>query len=294
MSTGGVGLTLVGADRVIVYDPDWTSALDAQAVDRCYRIGQSKPIVVYRLISAGTIEEKIYERQVHKEGIKRATLAEGGGSDTVERHIKIEELQEFFTLSERGVAKFMDKVKKEHEILGLHTNVNDHQFVASHPGVVGITRHDALYTGIRCIDVDDDPKPVAAAQSPKILGRAQRVLQKNTDSYHLPVANRNASSGKISTIDQIENLPNMKYSHKAAKQFNQKASKNDDKVDDVDSTIAQARVLKQQQKPRKAFQTLLKHLDTAGSKHGRDEQSQIHSEIVRESLALGLMPSPPT
>lgn len=65
----GIGLTLTGADRAIIYDPSWNPAEDAQAVDRCYRIGQDKPVTVYRFISAGTVEEKIYEKQVHKDGM---------------------------------------------------------------------------------------------------------------------------------------------------------------------------------------------------------------------------------
>lgn len=56
---GGVGLTLNAADRVILYDPAWNPASDSQAVDRCYRIGQTKDVFVYRLIAAGTIEEKV-------------------------------------------------------------------------------------------------------------------------------------------------------------------------------------------------------------------------------------------
>jgi SNF2 family DNA or RNA helicase len=56
---GGTGLTLTGADRAIIYDPSWSPAQDAQAVDRCYRIGQEKPVSVYRLIAAGTVEEKV-------------------------------------------------------------------------------------------------------------------------------------------------------------------------------------------------------------------------------------------
>jgi SNF2 family DNA or RNA helicase len=56
---GGVGLTLNAADRVILYDPAWNPASDSQAVDRCYRIGQTKDVFVYRLIAAGTVEEKV-------------------------------------------------------------------------------------------------------------------------------------------------------------------------------------------------------------------------------------------
>jgi superfamily II DNA or RNA helicase len=60
---GGTGLNLTGADTVIFYDHDWNPANDSQAQDRAYRIGQTKPVTVYRLISQGTIEEKILQRQ---------------------------------------------------------------------------------------------------------------------------------------------------------------------------------------------------------------------------------------
>ena len=55
----GVGLTLTGADRAIIYDPSWNPAEDSQAVDRCYRIGQDKSVTVFRFITAGSIEEKV-------------------------------------------------------------------------------------------------------------------------------------------------------------------------------------------------------------------------------------------
>jgi hypothetical protein len=64
LQVGGLGITLTSADRVIIFDPSWNPAVDAQAVDRAYRIGQTRSVVVYRLITCGTIEEKIYRKQV--------------------------------------------------------------------------------------------------------------------------------------------------------------------------------------------------------------------------------------
>ncbi|XP_051154646.1 DNA excision repair protein ERCC-6-like [Leptopilina boulardi] len=63
---GGLGVNLTGANRVIIYDPDWNPAIDSQARERAWRIGQDKNVTIYRLITAGTIEEKIYHRQVFK------------------------------------------------------------------------------------------------------------------------------------------------------------------------------------------------------------------------------------
>ncbi len=64
---GGTGLNLTGADTVIFYDHDWNPANDDQAQDRAHRIGQTKPVTVYKLISKGTIEERMIERQALKQ-----------------------------------------------------------------------------------------------------------------------------------------------------------------------------------------------------------------------------------
>ena len=57
--TGGVGLNLTGANRIILYDPDWNPQTDAQARERAWRFGQKREVTVYRLITAGTVEEKV-------------------------------------------------------------------------------------------------------------------------------------------------------------------------------------------------------------------------------------------
>ncbi|NHI16054.1 SNF2-related protein [Microbacterium excoecariae] len=66
LKAGGVGLTLTEADYCVLLDPWWNPAAEAQAVDRAHRIGQERPVVVYRLIAAGTIEQKVLELQDRK------------------------------------------------------------------------------------------------------------------------------------------------------------------------------------------------------------------------------------
>ena len=74
---GGLGINLVGADRVILFDPDWNPSVDIQARERCWRIGQQRPVTIYRLITSGTIEEKIYHRQIFKTVLSNRVLGEG-------------------------------------------------------------------------------------------------------------------------------------------------------------------------------------------------------------------------
>mmetsp|Transcript_87643 Transcript_87643/g.173932 ORF Transcript_87643/g.173932 Transcript_87643/m.173932 type:complete len:1068 (-) Transcript_87643:145-3348(-) len=74
VQVGGTGLTITSADRVILVDPAWNPSMDAQAIDRVHRIGQERPVVVYRLIGAGAIEDKMFRLQVFKRGLSKTYL----------------------------------------------------------------------------------------------------------------------------------------------------------------------------------------------------------------------------
>lgn len=78
LKAGGVGLTLTEADYVYVLDPWWNPAAEAQAIDRAHRIGQDKMVMVYRLISAGTIEEKVVALQQRKRDLFQRVVDDGG------------------------------------------------------------------------------------------------------------------------------------------------------------------------------------------------------------------------
>eukprot|EP01060_Flectonema_neradi_P038811 TRINITY_DN8273_c0_g1_i1.p1 TRINITY_DN8273_c0_g1~~TRINITY_DN8273_c0_g1_i1.p1 ORF type:complete len:1507 (+),score=322.75 TRINITY_DN8273_c0_g1_i1:444-4523(+) len=71
---GGVGLNLTGANRILIYDPDWNPITDIQARERAWRVGQKRDVVIYRLVTSGTIEEQIYKRQVFKAHLTHRVL----------------------------------------------------------------------------------------------------------------------------------------------------------------------------------------------------------------------------
>ncbi|MEK0085089.1 SNF2-related protein [Benzoatithermus flavus] len=75
LKAGGTGLTLTRADTVIHYDPWWNPAVEAQATDRAHRIGQDKTVFVYKLISSGTVEEKMVELQAKKQALVDSVLS---------------------------------------------------------------------------------------------------------------------------------------------------------------------------------------------------------------------------
>lgn len=71
---GGLGINLTAADTVIIFDSDWNPQADLQAQDRCHRIGQTKPVVVYRLVTANTIDQKILERATAKRKLEQMVI----------------------------------------------------------------------------------------------------------------------------------------------------------------------------------------------------------------------------
>lgn len=71
---GGLGLNLMSADTCIIYDSDWNPQVDLQAQDRCHRIGQKKPVVIYRFTSANTVDQKILERAATKRKLEKMVV----------------------------------------------------------------------------------------------------------------------------------------------------------------------------------------------------------------------------
>jgi SNF2 family DNA or RNA helicase len=106
---GGVGLNITSANKVVVMDPNWNPAYDLQAQDRAYRIGQTRDVEVFRLVSSGTIEEIVYARQIYKQ--QQANIAYNaseerryfkGVMDTKEKKGELFGLENLFGFDENG------------------------------------------------------------------------------------------------------------------------------------------------------------------------------------------------
>jgi SNF2 family DNA or RNA helicase len=95
LKAGGFGLNLTEADYCFVLDPWWNPAAEAQAVDRAHRIGQARPVMVYRLVALDTIEEKVMELKTRKEHLVHAVLSDDalGGP-----HLAADDIREILDL----------------------------------------------------------------------------------------------------------------------------------------------------------------------------------------------------
>ncbi|GAX75378.1 hypothetical protein CEUSTIGMA_g2822.t1 [Chlamydomonas eustigma] len=104
---GGCGLNLIGGNRLILFDPDWNPATDKQAAARVWRDGQKKHVYVYRFLSTGSIEEKIFQRQLSKEGLQSLVSKNGKATAAV---MSAEELRELFTLDRLTLSNTYDSM----------------------------------------------------------------------------------------------------------------------------------------------------------------------------------------
>ncbi|KZS98403.1 hypothetical protein SISNIDRAFT_481148 [Sistotremastrum niveocremeum HHB9708] len=96
---GGVGLNLIGASRLVLVDSDWNPSHDLQAMARIHRDGQKRPVFIYRLVTTGAIDEKIYQRQISKTGLSDSLMdkdTKSGKSDS--DTFTFEELRDLFTI----------------------------------------------------------------------------------------------------------------------------------------------------------------------------------------------------
>jgi len=109
---GGLGVNLTGADTVIFYDNDWNPTMDAQATDRAHRIGQTRPVGVYRLVTKNTIEERILKRAKQKQNVQTTVYAGGAFKADIFKQSEIVEL----LYSEEEVKKLEAERKKFSDI----------------------------------------------------------------------------------------------------------------------------------------------------------------------------------
>ncbi|KAF6148988.1 hypothetical protein GIB67_008201 [Kingdonia uniflora] len=108
---GGCGLNLIGGNRLVLFDPDWNPANDKQAAARVWRDGQKKRVYIYRFLSTGTIEEKVYQRQMSKEGLQKVIQQEQNDNTKTQGNLlSTEDLRDLFTFNENIRSEIHDKM----------------------------------------------------------------------------------------------------------------------------------------------------------------------------------------
>ncbi|XP_051901918.1 DNA excision repair protein ERCC-6-like isoform X4 [Pristis pectinata] len=141
---GGVGLTLTAADRVVIIDPSWNPATDAQAVDRAYRIGQTANVVIYRLVTCGSVEEKIYRRQIFKDSLIRQSVGERKNPF---RYFSRQELRELFVLEDTRYSSTQRQLQTVHASQReMDAELGQHIAFLHGLPMFGVTHHNLVHS----------------------------------------------------------------------------------------------------------------------------------------------------
>ncbi|GFY70093.1 DNA excision repair protein ERCC-6-like [Trichonephila inaurata madagascariensis] len=226
---GGVGITLTSADRVVIYDPSWNPATDAQAVDRAYRIGQEKNVIVYRLITCGTVEEKIYRRQIFKDSItKQATCS----SDPY-RYFSKQELRELFTFDSPFHSATQVQLSQLHSDQRCSDVELDAHIAFLHSlDIFGISDHDLMFSK----DIEDNSEDTnQTAVSHDFIKRQVAVAQERIQIEASVVAEGIRLAGTFSRPFS-EHIPSTKKSESQKPSIGEVVDliKNDDKKHHTD------------------------------------------------------------
>ncbi|KAH8548688.1 fibrinogen silencer-binding protein [Umbelopsis sp. PMI_123] len=114
--SGGIGLNLTGASRLVLFDPDWNPSVDKQVMARIYRDGQKRPAHVYRLLTTGTIDEKIFQRQLNKNSLSESIM--GLGEELSVNQFSDSQIRDLFRLD-------TDTFCQTHDLLDCKCNVGN-------------------------------------------------------------------------------------------------------------------------------------------------------------------------
>ncbi|KAI1850536.1 hypothetical protein JX266_003818 [Neoarthrinium moseri] len=228
---GGVGLNITSANKVVIMDPHWNPSYDLQAQDRAYRIGQVRDVEVYRLISAGTIEEITYARQIYKQ--QQANI--GYTASNERRYFK-------------GV---QNEAGRKGEIFGINNLFTFHADQVMLRDIVNKTNIAEARAGVSLMDVDMEKAVEDASQSGLIkrekdvdngdggLGQLAEILtndDKATSSGKKPSQKRKsdvvqailASAGVEYTHENSEVVGSSKVEDRISRQAELEASQNVD------------------------------------------------------------------
>ncbi|CAF4832314.1 unnamed protein product, partial [Rotaria sp. Silwood1] len=203
-TAGGIGINLTASNRIIVFDASWNPSNDAQALFRSYRLGQKKSVYVYRFVSHGTMEEKIYQRQVVKQSVSKRYVID---DHQIDRHFTRNDIKELYDFQLEQLSKVQSILtypKESNTDLNLSESedhllfdlLNEHR-----RWIYSYHSHDSLLEN----KIDENLSPEERLQALEEYETLQRLpIQRQSSSQRLPPQQLNSL---VANNIVIHNIP---------------------------------------------------------------------------------------
>lgn len=188
--SGGVGLNLIGASRLVLFDADWNPATDLQAMARIHRDGQKRNCIIYRFMMAGGLDEKIWQRQTTKLGLASNIMEQKGGSNSFTK----DELRDLFRLDES-------------------LSCQTHDLLCCKCGGRGLSPalsadNDASSVDVQILNSDQEEKDDDEFPEVEILVQANKIDMENQERMIKRAAHNSRAKGVGSSMQSL-----MAYTH---------------------------------------------------------------------------------
>ncbi|XP_072286363.1 transcriptional regulator ATRX isoform X2 [Pyxicephalus adspersus] len=241
---GSLGINLVAANRVIIFDASWNPSYDIQSIFRVYRFGQNKPVFVYRFLAQGTMEEKIYDRQVTKQSLSFRVVDQ----QQIERHFTMNELTELYAFEPDLLDDTNPEKKKKRETPKLPKDtVLAELLQISKENIVTYHEHDSLLDHKEAEELTEEERKAAwdeyEAEKKGLTNRFNigavtgiNYAQVNYNSAQSPYMPLNLGALSALNNQQLEDLINQGR-EKVVEATNSIASARIQPLDDILSTV---------------------------------------------------------
>ncbi|XP_051505384.1 transcriptional regulator ATRX isoform X1 [Myxocyprinus asiaticus] len=199
---GSLGINLVAANRVIIFDASWNPSYDIQSIFRVYRFGQVKTVFVYRFLAQGTMEEKIYDRQIAKQSLSFRVVDQ----QQIERHFTMNELTELYTFepdqlddpSEKKSKRATPMLPKDPVLAELLHSFKDQ--------IVGYHEHDSLLDHKEEEALSEEDRKAAWAEyEAEKKGLTMRVNQPSYSQMGMGMAPSNYFPFNVAALASMSN-----------------------------------------------------------------------------------------
>uniref|UniRef100_A0A4X2L4B9 DNA helicase n=1 Tax=Vombatus ursinus TaxID=29139 RepID=A0A4X2L4B9_VOMUR len=270
---GSFGINLVAANRVVVFDASWNPSYDIQSIFQVYRFGQNKPVFVYRFLAQGTMEDKIYERQVTKQSLSFRIVDQ----QQVDRHFTLNKLTELYTF-EPDLLDDPNSEKKKKDTPMLPKDIILAELLQIHKEyIVGYHEHDSLL---------DHKEKEELTEEERKAAWAEYEAEKKDLPLHFPLPTISFSSEPPFMPFDMKALSSMSH-----QQLEDLISQGREKIEEATNNVMSMKIQPLEDiisavQKENTHMTETQVYSLALSKHARQEQDAKHREAIYNDVSL--------